>query len=97
MFDLTQTLLVVVIVVLTVILSVIGVQVVLLLKETRRSLSRVNDLLDSVEGLVDKLSHPTQSFSNLLSGVKQGVQIFESISSLFKSRSQPTDYENELP
>lgn len=97
MFDLTQTLLVVVIVVLTVIISVIGVQVVILIKEVRRTLNRVNDIIDGTEELLDKISHPTQSLGNLITGVKQGVKIVETLTSLFKNRQTPTDYENDLP
>jgi hypothetical protein len=97
MLDLTQTLLIIVIVILTVLLCFIGYQVIMVLREARRSLERANGLVDQAEDLMMKLSHPAEGINNLLSGVKQGVQVFETISSLFKSRAKPTDYENDLP
>lgn len=95
MLDLTQTLLIIVILVLTVLLSVIGVQIILILKEVRFTLRRAHGLIDQAEGLLVKISHPAASLNNLLSGVKQGVQIVETVTSLFKSRTTPTDYEND--
>lgn len=97
MLDLTQTLLVIVIVILTVLLCFIGYQVIQVLREVRASLKRANQLVDQAEDLLNKISHPTASLNSLIGGVKQGVQIVETITSLFKSRSKPVDYETDLP
>lgn len=96
MFNLTQTLLIIVVIVLTFILTAIGVQFFLLLKEARQSLKRANSILDSVDDLTMKLSHPAASVGNLLSGLKEGVSLIETIAGIFNSRKKEEQSYDEL-
>lgn len=99
MVTLTQTLLIIVITVLTVIITAIGVQLFLLLKEVRSSLARANSILDQTDSLINKLSHPASSINNLLTGLKEGVNLIDTIAGIFTKRNTSSgynSYENEL-
>jgi len=89
MIDLTQTLLVIVIVVLTTLLSVIGVQLILILKEFRHTLVRVNQVLDQLESTLHHLSNPISGVGGLIQGLKQGAKLVDSLGSWFK-RNNPS-------
>lgn len=88
MLDLTQTLLVVVIVVLTILLTVIGVQLILILKEFRHTLLRVNQVLDQLEITLHHLSSPISGIGGLIQGVRQGAKLVDTFSTWFK-RNNP--------
>jgi len=93
MVTFTQTLLIVVITVLTVIITGIGVQLFLLLKEIRSTVTRANSILDQADGLINKLSHPAASVNNLITGLKEGVTLIETISGIFSRRkTQSSEY-----
>jgi flagellar basal body-associated protein FliL len=91
---LTQTLLIIVIVVLTVVLTAIGIQFFLLIKEARQAVKHANSIMDNAQDLVSKLSHPAASFNNLLTGLKEGVNVVETIAGIFSRRQDKT---NDIP
>ncbi|MCJ7829660.1 hypothetical protein MUP50_01035 [Patescibacteria group bacterium] len=62
----TQILLIIVVSVLTAILVVIGFQVVYILRESRRSIEKVNKMLDDAGKVSEAITKPIVSLSNSL-------------------------------
>ena len=86
MVTLTQTLLIIVITVLTVVLTAIGIQFFLLIKELRHTLMRANNIMDELQELITKISHPAASVNNLLSGLKEGINLIDTVTGLFRKK-----------
>lgn len=82
--DITQILLVVVISVLTVLLSFIGVQVVYILQEVRKSFVKVNKMLDDAGEVTGGVSRTVTGAAGLLEGLKTGL----SFASFFSKKSK---------
>lgn len=81
----TQIILVFVIVVLTILLTVIGVQLFLILREFQRSIQKVNKMLDDA-GTV------SGSFAGAVSGISATLSGFSGLAnilSIFKKRGHP--------
>lgn len=68
MVDTTQILLVVVIVVLSILLTAVGIQVFLILKEVRESIRRVNKILDDAGEVSGAITKPISSLSETITG-----------------------------
>jgi len=69
MIDNTQILLIAVVTVLTVLLTVIGVQVFFILKEIRRSIEKFNKMLDDAGTISESVARPIASLSSSITGV----------------------------
>lgn len=72
----TQILLIVVISTLTIILSMIGIQFFLILKEFKKSIFKVNDMLDDGTVITGTVAKSVSGVSNILSGIKAGLSVF---------------------
>lgn len=84
MGETTQILLITVITILTILLTVIGIQVVYILKEFKRTIERINKILDDA-GLM------SESFAKSLSGltgVTAGLKTVLSLLGLFKKEKE---------
>lgn len=73
--DITQILLIVVTVILTVLLVVIGIQVVYILKEVRKSMEKVNVMLDDATEVTGGISKSVTGMSGLVEGIKAGLSV----------------------
>ena len=73
--DLTQAILLSVIVVLTIFLVVIGFQAFFVLKDLRKTLTKMNRLMDDADELVTDVKKPVQSASNLFGALTAGAGI----------------------
>ncbi len=78
MTDTTQILLISVITVLTILLTVIGIQVVYILKEFRKSIEKVNKILDDAGIASNAMAKSIAGFSGISSGLKAVLSIFSS-------------------
>ena len=79
-----QTILVIILAILTVNLVIVGVFVVLVLKEFRETMQKANGILDNLESVSDFLSNPMSLFGGLISSVMGGYKAVNSIRSLRK-------------
>jgi hypothetical protein len=79
MQDIVPIIFSVVLILLTVVLTVVGVQLVMVLQEIRRTLNRVNTILDEAETKMAVVLNPLQQLSGLSSGFSSGLKIFESL------------------
>lgn len=68
MIDSTQILLIVVIVALTLLLSIIGIQVFFILREVQKSIQKVNKMLDDAGTISESVVKPIVSLSNSITG-----------------------------
>lgn len=67
----------VVLVLLVVVLSIVGFQMVMVLAELRKTLHKVNDAIDTAESKFNMVIAPLQNLGGLASGLKSGMQVFE--------------------
>lgn len=72
MIDPVQITLLLVIVVLTVLLVVLGIQVYFILKELRGTVRRANRVLDNANSITENIEGPLAALSSLALGVKAG-------------------------
>lgn len=72
MLDPAQILLFIVIIVLTILLVVLGIQVFFILRDLRHTISKANRVLDNTGEITENVSTPLSSFSSLLMGLKAG-------------------------
>lgn len=73
--DATQILLIVVVSVLTVLLTVIGIQVIYILGEIRKSLQKMNKMLDDATSISHDISKSMNSVGGLFEGLKTGLSV----------------------
>ena len=73
MIDTTQLILLFVIVILTILLLVLGVQVFFILRELRKSIFKMNKVLDDASNITESVSEPISSISSIVSGLKTGA------------------------
>ncbi len=73
---------------LTVVAVVIGIQLMLILKEIRYTLGKVNQTLDTAETTLQKISQPAVGLFALIEGLKQSGKIVETFSSFLGHRKQ---------
>jgi len=70
MIDTVQAVLLIVIVLLTVLLTVLGVQVFFILREFRSTISKANRVLDNTEEITGSVSEPLSFLSSFLLGTR---------------------------
>src|SRR3989338_832277 len=80
MIDSAQTILFIVIIVLTIFLLVLGVQVFFILRDLRKTVNKANKVLDNTNVITQSVSAPISSLSSIAMGIKTG----SSFISLFK-------------
>ncbi len=73
MIDPAQTALFLVIIVLTVLLVVLGIQVFFILRELRQTINKANKVLDDTGMITESVSGPISTLSSLAMGVKTGA------------------------
>src|SRR4030042_2704938 len=79
MVDLTQLLLIVVITTLTILLSFIGIQVVFILRELRRTLEKINKMLDDLGLITESIAQPIAGFGGMIDGIRSGMKAVNAI------------------
>lgn len=91
MIDAAQTVLLLVVVVLTVLLVILGVQVFYILRELRQTVVKANRVLDDTAQITESVSAPISSLSSIIAGVKTGAaiaQIFKKHSGKSKGKAE---------
>jgi len=68
----------VVLVILAIVLSVVGFQIIMVLIEVKRTLKKVNDTLDMAENKFNAVVQPLQNLGGMASGLNTGFKVFES-------------------
>lgn len=71
---------------LTVVAAVVGIQLILTLKDLRTTLDRFNQTLDTADIALQKMTQPAIGLFALIEGLKQSGKIVETISSFLGHR-----------
>jgi len=79
-----QVVLIFILALLTINLVVVGVYVVLVLKELRSTIKRANNILDNADNLSDFLANPLSAFSGILDAVVKGFKAVQEVRSIRK-------------
>lgn len=87
--DISQIISTTAIAVLTIIAAVIGIQVILILKEVKRSIDKVNSLINTAQDSMDKFSKPLIGLAGVFEGLKQSTKVIELVSD-FMNRNKKT-------
>ncbi|OGC47939.1 hypothetical protein A2886_01635 [candidate division WWE3 bacterium RIFCSPHIGHO2_01_FULL_42_13] len=90
-----QVVLIFILALLTVNLVVVGVYVVLVLKELRETLRRANGILDNAGNLTDFLANPLSAFSGILEAVMKGYKAVQEVRHEIKAVNSIRDEEDE--
>lgn len=86
--DPIQILVAFVIVLLTIILFIIGIQVFKILKELKITFSKINKILDDTGRITESVAEPIEEASDFVMGLKKGVEFFDTVSSFFRKRKE---------
>lgn len=73
--ELTQSVLLAVVIVLTIFLVVLGFQVFYVLRDLRRTLTRLNRLFDDADSLVAEVKKPIEKAGTIIGGLTTGATI----------------------
>lgn len=87
----TQTLLVLILLLLTINVLFVGVYIVLVLKEVRSSVLKFNRILDTVNDLSTAVSRPLVGLSGAVEGFTEGLKVFQAlkkVKKMVKKRSE---------
>lgn len=75
MIDPAQTVLFLVVIILTILLIVLGIQVFFILRELRKTIDKANKVLDDTGTITESVSGPISRLSSLTLGLKTGATI----------------------
>jgi hypothetical protein len=81
--DTAQILLIVVVSVLTVILSLVGFEVFLILKELKKTVCKTNKILDDTGLITESVAKPIAGFSGFLTGLKDSANLVKLLTERF--------------
>ncbi len=71
--EITQILLIIVVLALTSIMSIIGIEVFFIFKEIRQSMKKFNKMLDNMGLITESIAKPIAGFSGFITGLKSGA------------------------
>ncbi len=94
MIDITQFILISVVVSLTVVLIVIGIQTVSILKEFRLTVSKINKILDDTGSITESVAKPISAASGFLVGLKSR-HLLHGVLKVLKKQSKKEKAEEE--
>ena len=89
MTDPAQILLFIVILTLTILLVVLGIQVFFILRDLRDTISKANKVLDNTGEITDSVSAPLSSLSSVLMGLKAGGAIARILKKVTEDKKEP--------
>jgi len=86
--DPMQILIIVLVTVLTVLLTIVGIQAIFILKELKKTLTRVNNIMDDVETVSHSVAAPVERFSGLLMGLQQGAGVLRFLNKIMEKHKE---------
>lgn len=85
--EINQIVILIVIVVLSSVLTAIGIELFFILKELRESVKKANKIIDDAGIVTESVAKPIASFSGFLTGLKSGVNFVELFNKLMEKRA----------
>lgn len=83
-----QVVLLIILSLLTINLVVVGIYVVIVLKEFRETIKKMNNVLDTMSEVAVSVSGPIKSISSLAAGLSSGLRVLNVFKSLTKKRKE---------
>ncbi len=83
-----QIVLVIILAILTLNLVIVGIYVVMILKEFRETIKKMNGMLDTISIVTESVATPITNLSGLLGSVTSGMKFFNAITSFKKRREE---------
>ena len=83
-----QVVLVVILSLLTINLIVVGIYVIMVLKEFRETVRKMNKVLDTVQSVSDSVAAPITNISGMMAGLTSGLKVFSAIKSFKSNRKE---------
>lgn len=77
--DITQIVIIVSIIAITVVVVIAGVWLILILKELKNSLRKADQILDDTKTITSAVAEPVSSISEFVQGFRNGVSFFNSL------------------
>ncbi len=77
MLTLSQVLLVIVVVLLSVLLTIFSVYIFRILEQVKQSLEKTNTMLDDMKRITKSVADPIEQASEFVSGLKKGAKLVE--------------------
>ena len=93
MMDLIQILLTIVIIVLTILLAIIGAAVYQILREFKKSIEKINLILDDTSRITAAVAQPVEDASQFIHGLRGGINFLASIGRFFKEKNKRKNQE----
>ena len=88
-------LLIIVTIILTTLLSIVGIQIILMHRDLRHTIQRVNSTLDSADQLLANVSSPFTRMGGMIEGVKSGLKVAEMFVKWVKKNADNEEQEDE--
>lgn len=63
--------------ILTVVLALVGIQIIRILNEVKKSVEKANKMLDDAGRMTESLAGPTSSLSGIFFGLKTGLKVLK--------------------
>ena len=95
MIDPAQIVLFLVIIILTALLVVLGIQVFLILRELRKAVAKANKILEDTGIITESVSTPLATLSSLMMGVKTGVSVANLLKKVSKFGEKKIENKND--
>ena len=86
--DLPQVLLLTAIFIISILLTVIGVQIVILLRDARETLKKADRVIDNLDFLTTSLTHTSSMFSHLSTSLQSGMHIVGLVTKMLNSNKK---------
>ncbi len=80
--DLNSTLLIIILAILSVNIVFVGVYIVLVLREVRSSISKLNSMLETVDGVLSSIAAPVIGASAAITALSKGKNILSNIKAI---------------
>lgn len=80
--DILQITLIVVLVLLAINLMIVGVYLIMVLRDFRETIKKANSVLDNANVITDAVANPSHAIAGIIAGVTQSVKAVKGISSL---------------
>jgi hypothetical protein len=88
MYDPAQILLIVIIIILTIFLIILGIQVSLILRDLRKTISKANKVLDDSAEITEAVKGPIVGLSTAVMGFKAGSTFLNIINKVTKKEQK---------
>lgn len=86
--EITQIIIIFVVVLLTSVLTVVGIEVFLILKEFRITVKKMNKIIDDAGIISESVAKPVQSLSGFLMGLKNGMDFMKIVSKFAEDKEE---------